>query len=995
MSNKKRRNNKAVFRKFAATAATTTLLVGLLAPAANVLAEALDTTDAEVKTEQVEETPAPAEVPEDVVLPEAPVVDEAPAVEAPAVEAPVLELPSVPTDFVQGIDPQLEINLPPSVTEVLSFGATQRITQGIFHFDATFNISVKGIDIPQLNLDDPLSMINFPTAENNDLVLTAEEFALIQALEPGQSIPAPLLEKLGITINYGFTDMEIRLMLDVQVETTPIVVTSTGLPPTGFWFLTPDGMQVGLLHSALNILDINNPPAILLNLPIIGDMLSELSSPTLLRWTGVDSGAITPDRVRVESVSEEDGLFTVGYRAEAFNTRADFGELQILPGLSGLLGMIGDDTDLMGQIMDFLPEEIRIGSIKIPYVHAHGTFEARAFNWDVEADEIKTTWNEFKEIGDLEEWVLAQANPQLVREDGEVDETAEFTVSGLPVGSPTIGQPYEITFTTTDENGKQQTKTITLTVAASVVGFTEGTIASRQWTGDNLIELSTITMPVFEGVPTSVQDQLETLISNVRFADSSVGEHGILYDFNVPGFDILKASNPMYSFPDLETMQTALFADSEITPFVITDNNIGGIGFDGERIEINKVYDGNTDADLPYQPVFDGLDGVEVAVAFDDQNVGGQVVITGISNWSHFEMEDGMTAQDLIDHLNGLDVFDSSITPAPLTFTTGTIEGKVFDGTTAITGDIDTDGLGVVGVVTGEVIEIVGDTDDLEFTSHVAGTDSIAGTPWVLDFSEGANPDNYTWEGKVTAEPVVIPALMSALQITTFETDEEMETAHTLDVNSLFAVGNIGTMKGADVTLSVEEEAITQTSITLTHELGGDHYDETIHHEDHGHSVTFILSTTPLTETPVVGAEGVYFSDTGEFTGLTSGTTYYAYAVSAHGLTELEVTHPTPVSPIMGRAEQANFHEGALATLATGEGVEDGAVTTLEADPTPTPEPGEGDGDIETGAENVGDPSGKLPQTGANNNQFAAMGAGLLGLGALAAWIKRVRKSNK
>ncbi|QDK71765.1 LPXTG cell wall anchor domain-containing protein [Lactococcus protaetiae] len=69
MSNKQRRNKKAIFRKFAATAATTSLLVSPLAPAMNAVADTITTNEAEINTEQVVEAPE-TELPEEIGLPE-------------------------------------------------------------------------------------------------------------------------------------------------------------------------------------------------------------------------------------------------------------------------------------------------------------------------------------------------------------------------------------------------------------------------------------------------------------------------------------------------------------------------------------------------------------------------------------------------------------------------------------------------------------------------------------------------------------------------------------------------------------------------------------------------------------------------------------------------------------------------------------------------------------------------------------------------------------
>ncbi|AYG00842.1 LPXTG cell wall anchor domain-containing protein [Lactococcus allomyrinae] len=101
MSNKQRRNKKAIFRKFAATAATTSLLVSPLAPAMNAVADTITTNEAEINTEQVVEVPE-TEFPEDVELPADESVEEVVS-ETPTVEentAGDLVLPSVSTDFL-------------------------------------------------------------------------------------------------------------------------------------------------------------------------------------------------------------------------------------------------------------------------------------------------------------------------------------------------------------------------------------------------------------------------------------------------------------------------------------------------------------------------------------------------------------------------------------------------------------------------------------------------------------------------------------------------------------------------------------------------------------------------------------------------------------------------------------------------------------------------------------------------------------------------------
>lgn len=97
-------SKKALFRKFATTAATTSLLVSPLAPAANAIADTVNTTDGEIPTEQVVEAPE-SELPAEIELPE--VVEEEKKEteteqEAEAAPAPLV-LPSVATMLMDSI----------------------------------------------------------------------------------------------------------------------------------------------------------------------------------------------------------------------------------------------------------------------------------------------------------------------------------------------------------------------------------------------------------------------------------------------------------------------------------------------------------------------------------------------------------------------------------------------------------------------------------------------------------------------------------------------------------------------------------------------------------------------------------------------------------------------------------------------------------------------------------------------------------------------------
>ena len=1031
MSNKKRRNNKAVFRKFAATAATTTLLVSPLAPAANAIADTINE-NTEPATEQVVETPAPVEVPEEVELPETPQV-EAPVAEVETVtpeatpETPTLELPQVSTDFV-----------PEEITPTDS--EEQEQTEFSGNITWTHGDVTTGLGGVRNNLDSVAG--GFPEGVVNmwvdwDLVLNDTDLgdghnvatvrSKIAALDAGTATLVATRTHENETYKVTFT---------VTINQAKVSVETKG---------TVDSKQFD-----------DNKTATTLKKPVFDAGYTSVAS---IDTDGVfENLEFADENVGNHAVGRADGQSMVALlnaQNPNFNFTMEDGAL-FEKGEITARQIAEDDLESFKVKTPGEMTKVFDGTREVTD-KAFASLTNPTITFDVAAGESKTLSFEtdlnLKEAVEQENITFGSSDVgthaaavdfYAIQDEAVVEAVNTALGKNFAIEASLLATPAWMNFINGNSENFIKGTITPFTLDASDLNFdgleeqlTRAYNGGVDFGKDSIVVplqtpevLSAFTNGDVDGI-TFTWDGAEFSSPNVE--DAQLIFDGFGYDSKTFGkVKIASLSNGGDTEPniklDLEDIEETLSGLSGITPLELTDRLLLADKA-SEAGQVERVYDGTTDiaeTDIKEAPMVyfdyptalvDGYVGDEEMITFglkmdipaeylefadknaadnvgveidfdrlaDDKGLDGILDLIAASNPNiSFATNFNGSAIDF-DDLQAAISYDGTINRVQLGVEQAEVT-KTFDGTTDLTADHITGEPVLTGFVGKEdaTVAPAGELAGLAFEESTAGPARVVGDDWTVTAAAGTNLDNYILPGELPES--IIPETFAAPSFTqSFFTPFEdasngEEVPTTIAVNELFD-GFIESAKGADLVL---DGTATQTTISLNAEIDAE--EGHIFTDDNGHSHTYILTTAPI-EGKEIPTDALTSTD-GVFEGLSAGTTYYAYAVSALGVLELTRDGFTPLSE-----GSRNFHEGDIATLGTT-----GEVSTLPATPAPTPDVDEDDDDtITTGADNVDGPSasGKLPSTGDANGQFAALGAGLLGLSALAAWLKRSRKANK
>ncbi|MCL2113944.1 MAG: LPXTG cell wall anchor domain-containing protein [Streptococcaceae bacterium] len=1032
MSNKKRRNNKAVFRKFAATAATTTLLVSPLAPAANAIADTINE-NTEPATEQVVETPAPVEVPEEVELPETPQV-EAPVAEVETVtpevtpETPTLELPQVSTDFVPEeitpSDSEESKNLTGNI--IRTFGDSESVLGNVrqtLGLTSGQHTGAAGAWTQWTWTLDGQSIGN----PNNNGIRTA-----LAALDAGTTtLVGTNTDGYTVTFNVTINQAEVSVGTKGTVQSKQFDDNKTAeyasLPVFNAGATSIDSIDTEGVFENLEFADKNVGKHTVGRAD--GQSMVELLNQqnpnfnfTMEDGNLFGDGEITP-RVIGEGDLESFVVSKPGQMTKVFD---------------GTTAVTSDtDTDNINPEIYF---EINLktdsdGTTVLPFFTSLNLKDA------VTTDNI--TFGS-KNVGEHN----AVVNFFAIQDDAVVTAVKTALGSNFEISSEILVTDAWKNFINDNSENFIKGEITPLELTADDLDFDAiGDQLTRVYDGTDTFDKESITVPLkspeaLSAFTTEGVNGITFTWENAEFSSPNVEDahlifDGFGYDSKAFGNVAVLLSNDDDVEPnikiDLEGIEETLSGLSGITPLELTNRLVLA---DKESVagQVERKYDGTTDiaeTDITGSPIVyfnyptsltdthdsessritfglkmdvpaeylefankNADDNVSVTIDFDrladDKGLDGILDLIAASNHGNITFAENFGEPTWVSALEEKISYDGTINRRQLGVEQAKVT-KTFDGTTDLTADHITGEPVLTGFVGKEDAKVApaGELAGLAFEESTAGPARVVGDDWTVTAATGTNLDNYILPGELPES--IIPATFAAPSLTQsfFTPFEEAlngeEVPTTIAVNELFD-GFIESAQGADLVL---DGTATQTTISLNAEIDAE--EGHIFTDDNGHSHTYILTNAPAVGGVIDPATIVDESDTGEFVGLSAGTTYFAYAVSAYGVNPLTRGGITALSD-----GSPNFHQGEIATLGTT-----GEVSTLPGTPAPTPDVDDvndsDDDTITTGADNVDGPSasGKLPSTGDANGQFAALGAGLLGLSALAAWLKRSRKANK
>ena len=335
------------------------------------------------------------------------------------------------------------------------------------------------------------------------------------------------------------------------------------------------------------------------------------------------------------------------------------------------------------------------------------------------------------------------------------------------------------------------------------------------------------------------------------------------------------------------------------------------------------------------------------------------------------------------------------VTPAEITVEKGRVFEQTFNGTREI---LDFERPTLSGLIEGD--EINWQEEVFQFTDPIAGTNTIEGDSWQIDWGT-VNQENY--------------------EVVGLSADENGD----YKVTDLFEVEGI--VKAAGAFLRIDEELAAQNNTHEVITIAGTallHHDETPdtpgEHWYHDHAeellqdVTFLIYDTDPQANPlarvVAYADGIAAVD-GAFVGLSANTTYWITATSDESANFNAGEESNPImltTSLLGDNGEDNGGTGG-STENTGNniGAPSGNNQTgnnqsgnNQSGTTPTPNggsvntSGSGNGSVPTNAASAGSNgrSGNLPKTGEVASAFALLGFGAVGT-ALASWLKGKKKN--
>ncbi|MDR2580891.1 MAG: YDG domain-containing protein [Fibromonadaceae bacterium] len=268
----------------------------------------------------------------------------------------------------------------------------------------------------------------------------------------------------------------------------------------------------------------------------------------------------------------------------------------------------------------------------------------------------------------------------------------------------------------------------------------------------------------------------------------------------------------------------------------------------------SKPYDRNNAATIANMPTLDGVFGGDVVtvsegdVAFANVNAGTAVSVTASGGW-------GITGTHAANYsISGVPTFATAvISPKFLTWATeGTVESKVYDGTTVATVDEEPT---LDGVIQGDVVTVSGDVFFAD--KNVGGDISVTASGWTLGGADGAN---YTLDGaqpefanaEISRKPIAVPML----------------TADDLVYTGSAQAAKIPAGEGYVLSDNAETDAGSYTAIAT---LDGNHQWDEAADKTETRNIPWSIARKPIA-VPTAAAGLVY---TGELqTGVAGGTGY-------------------------------------------------------------------------------------------------------------------------
>ncbi len=343
---------------------------------------------------------------------------------------------------------------------------------------------------------------------------------------------------------------------------------------------------------------------------------------------------------------------------------------------------------------------------------------------------------------------------------------------GLAIGNNTLTARY-----TGDTNTANTDMTVDITLNAKQLTWaTGGTARGKTYNGDEAATQETA--PTLAGVLT--EDTVTVSSGELTFADKNIG---IDKAVTATGYGIEGDDAGNYVAP----VEQPSFEAADITAIQLTWATDGVVS--------NKIYDGNTNVKIESQPTLGGVlqnenvTLVNGTVSFVNENVevDKQLTVTGY----------GIEGGDVSNYLAPIvqpSFGTADITAKPLTWTSGTVEDKVYDGTlkaTVVTAPT------LEGIVEGDAVTII------EGLPTFAGKDkgeSIAVTATGYGIA-GADSGNYSLQ---SPQPSFVNANITAKELTwtTGSVDDKVYDGTTA-VTIQTAPTLIGVVALDDITITV------------------------------------------------------------------------------------------------------------------------------------------------------------------------------------------------
>jgi hypothetical protein len=496
--------------------------------------------------------------------------------------------------------------------------------------------------------------------------------------------------------------------------------------------------------------------------------------PATLSITAVDASKV---------YGEEDGIFTVDY--DGFVGEEDETVL------GGTLAFTRESGENVGEYA-ITPSGLTSSNYDIEFID--GILEITPLGITITADALSKTY------GEADPELTYDYSPDLIGDDtftGALTRAVGEDVGTYAIvqGALALSTNYTLSFTGADFTITPLTINVTADALSKTYGETDPELTydySPDLIGDDTFT-GALTRAVGENVGTYAIDQ-GTLELGDNYTLSFTGA-----DFTINAADLTITANTItktvgveYVFTGTEFTTTTLVAGDEVTSVTLTsagaaasadvgsypitievssETGVGltnyNIGYEAGTMEVvdkitlslpditaeNKVYDGTTDATILDYGTLDGVVGdddvsIDVSLAtasFNDKNVGTGKTVTVTNIQLIGDDAEKYTISDQTTQAN--------ITARTLTLSNFSADSKVYDGTTAVTGD---------GFNDDRI-----DGDELTFSYDVAFEDANVGEEKAVSYtnitiSGGADQLNYTLAATVgTATADITPALLT------------------------------------------------------------------------------------------------------------------------------------------------------------------------------------------------------------------------------------------